>query len=57
MIQIEAPHFVAGVEITDGICTRAAPIVHYMLGWDVERIEKYVKWKRWKCTHLPSPPQ
>lgn len=60
LIRIEAPHFVAGIEI-DGATGRydcddklvsihrCAPIVKYMKGWSTARIMRYCRVKRWKC--------
>jgi hypothetical protein len=43
LIRITAPHFVAG--IWNG---EPAPILHYMRGWSVERIQKYANNKNWE---------
>jgi len=42
LIRITAPHFCAG--ITNG---RAAPILQYMRGWTVKRIQAYCVAKGW----------
>jgi hypothetical protein len=47
MIRIVAPHFVAGVEVVDGVVTTGAPILRYMRGWTVARVESYAKSKGW----------
>lgn len=46
-VQIQAPHFTAGVVIHKGQVVDAAPIVKYMIGWDLQRVLDYVKQKRW----------
>jgi hypothetical protein len=48
VIQVSAPHFVAGIVMENGCATRPAPIVNYMLGWTRERIERYCPGKRWR---------
>lgn len=47
LIRIEAPHFVAGVIIKDGLVVRAAPIVKYMRGWTTTRVTSYAASKGW----------
>jgi len=46
-IRIEAPHFVAGVELHDGIVRETAPILHYMLGWTRKEVIEYAERKHW----------
>lgn len=51
LIRIEAPYFVAGVEIykTDrGYRNKTAPIIKYMKSWSPYSILKYCKKKGWK---------
>ena len=48
LIRIEAPHFVAGVEVE----IRAAPIVRYMASWSLKRIRAYCRRKGWKVIVL-----
>lgn len=59
LIQIDTPHFCAGIELQqDGdpvkelnlICVDCAPIVKYMKGWRLHKINNYVKSKHWKLT-------
>lgn len=58
LLRIEAPHFVAGIEIDGAIgcydydykpvtIHRCAPILKYMEGWTVSRIKYYCKKKGW----------
>lgn len=42
-VRITAPHFVAGVVVGK----RAAPIVKYMINWDMKRIRDYCLGKGW----------
>ncbi len=60
LIRIEAPHFVAGVEVEPlpflqdhyedhHVVSKAAPIVKYMVGWTKTAVIQYCKKKGWKC--------
>lgn len=44
---INAPHFCAGVVLERGKVTRAAPILHYMVGWSKDRVVSYCRHKKW----------
>lgn len=46
---IDAPHFYAGIVLTDDIVTSAAPIVRYMTGWSRSRVRDYLRSKGWKA--------
>lgn len=52
LLRIEAPHFVAGVELrrmpTVLIAWRTAPIVKYMKSWGILQIEAYCRRKGWR---------
>lgn len=47
LIQITAKHFCAGLIVTDGVVTFAAPIIKYMIDWRIERVRDYCKFKGW----------
>lgn len=48
---IDAPHFNAGCIAPMGQkVTIAAPIIHYMVGWDYNKIALYTTKKGWKMT-------
>ncbi len=49
LIQIKSSYFCAGLEAEDYDLQvkRAAPILKYMMGWSVRRVEKYAKQKGW----------
>ena len=51
--RIEAPHFVAGGEVSKGVCVRAAPIIKYMVGWTGRQVRDYCRNKRWKIEIIP----
>lgn len=46
--QVTAPHFVAAVEIRDGVVFDAAPIIKYMIGWEAGRFFSYVAEQGWR---------
>lgn len=49
LYRIVAPHFVAGLGVgIDGIVNWSAPIIHYMVGWQLERVLAYCARKDWK---------
>jgi hypothetical protein len=54
LVRIVAPHFVAGLE-TNGVVRRAAPIMHYMVGWPDDRVRAYVKEPAWKTSVVADP--
>lgn len=45
--RIEAPHFVAGGEIDNDSCSKVAPIIKYMKGWNENKIGHYARSKKW----------
>lgn len=47
LAQIKAPHFCAGIILTGGVVTEAAPIVKYMIGWDRKKVRAYCDKKGW----------
>jgi hypothetical protein len=49
MLRIVAPHFVAGI-VRQG---PAAPIISYMKGWTLARIQTYCKAKGWIMEIMP----
>lgn len=51
LVQVTAPHFVAGVVV--GVL--AAPIVKYMATWSLTKIQTYCASKKWKCEKVYGP--
>lgn len=47
LIQITAPYFCAGLECSGRSVLEAAPIIRYMIGWDVPKVLSYVDNKGW----------
>ncbi|HKW13076.1 MAG TPA: hypothetical protein VJS69_01180 [Candidatus Krumholzibacteria bacterium] len=47
-MRIEAPHFVAGVDVHRGTVVHAAPILRYMMGWAGLQVVRYCEQKGWK---------
>ena len=50
LYRISAPHFVAGIiqDTETSQITDAAPILRYMVGWNIEKVLDYVERKRWE---------
>ena len=51
LIQIKAPHFVAGLILHPDKrhVVKAAPIIKYMIGWTARQVWDYSKEKNWEC--------
>ena len=45
---IDAPHFCCGVVLRGDRVIRAAPIVRYLLGWNVRRLTRYGEEQGWR---------
>lgn len=56
LVQITAPHFCAGLSITDGVCTHAAPILKWAVGKHRNFLSHYFKQKGWTARMLPVAP-
>lgn len=51
LIRIQAPHFCAGMEISDS-GRRVAPIISYMRPWTVGQIYQYCRAKGWEASAI-----
>ena len=49
VLAIDAPHFNAGLVLVGGKVIEAAPILRYMLGWELERVLAYCRRKGWSA--------
>ena len=48
LYQVSAPHLVGGIIVNDhDRVINAAPILYYMIGWDLPRVQKYITNKGW----------
>ena len=57
LFRIVAPHFVAGLILArTGRITQAAPILRYMVGWSLGRVESYCLSKGWAVNLLSDAP-
>lgn len=58
-IRVSAPHFVAGLVLQQGIVVQTAPILHYMRGWSVAKMDRYCQRKGWRWSgwtqDVPAP--
>ena len=57
LYQIKAPYFTAGLFFgyskgDDLFVMEAAPIIKYMKGWNLNRLENYCKRKGWDCNEV-----
>lgn len=48
IIRIDAPWFVAGLVMERDRVVRAAPMLHYMVGWYSDRVTRYCNKRGWK---------
>jgi hypothetical protein len=51
--QVRAPYFTAGFMASGEVCTRAAPIIKYLLGWDLSRIHRWARSKGFIVEYVP----
>lgn len=49
LIQIDAPHFCAGLIVKKGVVIEAAPILRWTIGKQEDSVRKYVYSKGWKA--------
>ena len=52
LIRIEAPHYVAGIIVEDGVCKMAAPILSWSVGKKEEFLLNYFKKKNFDIRKL-----
>ncbi len=50
LLQLTAKHFCAGLIVQNGRVTVTAPILRYMAGWTVARVEEYAQAAGWTVT-------
>ena len=50
LLQLTAKHFCAGLIVQDGRVTVTAPILRYMMGWTLARVEEYAQAAGWTVT-------
>lgn len=51
LIRVEAPHFVAGIQVNErGMCMNAAPILKWCIGKRTDFLRDYFRRKGWKAT-------
>lgn len=46
-MRITSDYFCAGIVLRNGVVTKAAPILQYMLGWRGERVLIYARRRGW----------
>lgn len=53
LLAIDAPHFYCGVIVRSGRVIKTAPIVHYLSGWDIDRVQRYAQRRGWRVATVP----
>ena len=53
LVRVVAPHFVAGLVLTDDTCTDAAPIMRWAIGKHRAFLSEYFRRKGWKAAIIP----
>lgn len=48
LVQVDAPHFCAGIILEDDVVVRAAPILKWAVGWQRNDLRRYFERKQWK---------
>lgn len=48
LLELDAPHFNAGLLIVDGYVKEAAPILGYMTGWSIKKATSYAEERGWR---------
>jgi len=49
LVQVTAPHFVAGIVLVDEVVVEAAPILRWTIGKDRAFLSAYFRRKGWKA--------
>jgi hypothetical protein len=49
LVQVDAPHFCAGIVLDNGRCVKAAPILGWCVGRTVNMLRAYFKRRGWKA--------
>ena len=50
LVAVDAPHFYAGIVLTDDVVTRAAPILKWTIGKRRTWLADYFRQKGWKAS-------
>jgi len=53
LLAIDAPYFYCGVIVRNGRVIKTAPIVHYLSGWDLNRVQRYAQRRGWQIEAVP----
>ena len=48
LLRLTLSSAIAGVELAGGRVVRAAPVIRYMLGWSVRRVQDYCQRRGWR---------
>lgn len=53
LVRVVAPHFVAGMDVANGKCVEAAPILRWAKGKTEDELRAYFKRKGWRASIIP----
>lgn len=53
LLAIDAPYFYCGVIVRNSRVIKTAPIVHYLSGWDIDRVQRYARRRGWRVEAVP----
>lgn len=56
LVQVSAPHFVAGIILKDGVVIEAAPILKWTIGKTQKWLREYFIKKEWKAVQVQHKP-
>ena len=50
---VDAPYFYCGVIVRSSRVIKTAPSVPYLLGWDLDRVQRYAQRRGWRVAAVP----
>lgn len=54
LLLIDSPTFCAGITVKDNVVVKSAPLISYMIGWNVSKVQNYCLKKKWELkNHIP----
>ena len=53
LLAIDAPYFYCGVIVCNSRVIKTAPSVPYLLGWDLDRVQRYAQRRGWRVEAVP----
>ena len=53
LLAINTPHFYCGVIVLHSRVIKTASSVHYLSGWDIDRVQRYAQRRGWRVAAIP----